>query len=251
MIRDSTGDRDSRSRDQSGYEIRFDWGLRGLEALAEAADVFVIVDVLSFSTCVDVAVSRGAIVLPYPWADDSADGYAAEKHALLASKRRRFEGTYSLAPSSLGEIPAATRLVLPSPNGSELAFRAAAHGAVFCGCLRNPRAVSSAASRHGQTIAVIAAGERWDDLTLRPALEDLLGAGAIIHALQGNRSPEAEAAQAVFLRFQHSLDATLARCASGRELVARGFAADLRLAAALGVSPTAPILVDREFHRAE
>lgn len=51
--------------DQSPYDVRFDWGERGLEALGPGSDTIIIVDVLSFSTAVDVAVSRGASVLPY------------------------------------------------------------------------------------------------------------------------------------------------------------------------------------------
>ena len=33
------------------------------------ADVTIVVDVLSFSTCVDVATARGAAILPYSWSD--------------------------------------------------------------------------------------------------------------------------------------------------------------------------------------
>ena len=50
----------------------FDWGPAGAEALAREADVAVVVDVLSFTTSVTVALEAGATVLPYPWRDDSA-----------------------------------------------------------------------------------------------------------------------------------------------------------------------------------
>lgn len=37
-----------------------EWGLSGIEALFDRANAFIVVDVLSFSTCVDVACSNGA-----------------------------------------------------------------------------------------------------------------------------------------------------------------------------------------------
>lgn len=50
--------------------MRFECGEQGVRALAAAGvSHFVIVDVLSFSTCVDVAVSRGAEIIPYFWKD--------------------------------------------------------------------------------------------------------------------------------------------------------------------------------------
>jgi 2-phosphosulfolactate phosphatase len=45
---------------QDPFSVRFDWGLRGAAEQAGKADVLIVVDVLSFSTCVDVAVGRGA-----------------------------------------------------------------------------------------------------------------------------------------------------------------------------------------------
>jgi len=56
-----------------------EWGLNGIHALADRVDVFVIVDVLSFSTAVDVVVSRGASVYPFPFGDhERAKRAAAE-----------------------------------------------------------------------------------------------------------------------------------------------------------------------------
>jgi 2-phosphosulfolactate phosphatase len=51
--------------DQSSFEVRCEWGLAGIEHLGRDVDVIIVVDVLSFSTCVDVACSRGAVILPY------------------------------------------------------------------------------------------------------------------------------------------------------------------------------------------
>ena len=45
---------------------------------------------------------------------------------------------------------------------------------------------------------MIAAGEQWPTGGLRPCLEDALGAGAIVAAMQRTSSPEARAAAAAF-----------------------------------------------------
>jgi len=91
---------------------------------------FVIVDVLSFSTCVDVATERGAHIIPYFWKDSRAESYARARQALLAGG---VGSTYALTVESLSRIPAGTRLVLPSPNGSTLSFGAAQYARVLAG----------------------------------------------------------------------------------------------------------------------
>lgn len=234
--------------EQADYAVRCEWGLRGVEALAPLSDVVVIVDVLSFSTCVEIATARGAVIFPYAWRDDTAVAYAQEKRALLASSRSRFEAGYSLSPTSLLDIPLDTRLVLPSPNGSTLAQSAASHATTLAGSLRNCEAVARFAQTLGETVTIIACGERWaTDHSLRPALEDWIGAGAIIQHLSGSRSPEAEAAVAVFRQCQHDLARAVKSCASGRELIERGFEPDVDLAIDINVSPCAPMLTDDAF----
>src|SRR3979490_3215918 len=77
-------------------------GLAGIEALRERVAVFVIVDVLSFSTAVDVAVSRGAIVYPFPYGEQVAAQIAADRvGAVLAQPRRAGGGQFSLSPVTL------------------------------------------------------------------------------------------------------------------------------------------------------
>src|SRR2546430_15311912 len=98
-----------------------EWGLQGLRASARGR-IVVIVDVLSFSTATTIAVSRGATILPCEWNDQRASAMAKSENAELASKRG--EGRFSLAPASLRDVPRGLRLVLPSPNGSTLAYAA-------------------------------------------------------------------------------------------------------------------------------
>lgn len=233
--------------DQRNYTIRCEWDAQGVKNLARA-DVVIIVDVLSFSTTVDVALAREAHVLPYGGATLDAPAFAAAHSAIIAGSRTGWDSPYSISPASLRTIPACTRLVVPSPNGSRLAALAAERGAqVVAGCLRNAAAVAAWASAHGQEIAVIPAGERWSDSGLRPAIEDFIGAGAILCHLSGSRSPEADAAEALFAWAQDRLANLLLACASGRELVERGYEADVLLAAQLDVSALVPLLENGNF----
>jgi 2-phosphosulfolactate phosphatase len=235
--------------DQQEFDLRCEWGERGLAVLAPQSDAVIIVDVLSFSTSVDIAVGRGAVVFPYPGNRDGASAYAVSVDGLLAEPKRS-SSQYSLSPESLVGIPAGARIVLPSPNGATLSL--AAHPTpVLAGCLRNARAVAFAAQQHGARISVIPAGERWpDDHSLRASFEDLIGAGAIISHLTGRRSPEAAVAVAAFQAVQSDLAGQLRSCSSGKELIERGYSEDVRLASQLNMSTSAPILVDKAFLQA-
>lgn len=224
--------------DQRHAACRCEWGAVGFDALAPA-DVTIVVDVLSFSTCVDVAVSRGVAVLPHPWKDASAQRFAQEHRAELAGARG--ESAYSLSPGSFLHAPPGLRCVLPSPNGAALTLRAAQTSTiVLAGCLRNAAAIAMAARRMGTTFNVCPAGERWPDRSLRPAIEDWLAAGAILRDLPGERSAEAAAAVAMFERCQDVVAALMAQSASGGELIERGFSSDVELASAVDVSIHVP-----------
>jgi 2-phosphosulfolactate phosphatase len=75
----------------------------------------------------------------------------------------------------------------------------------------------------------------------------MIGAGAIIHYLKGTRSPEAEAAERVFLGFQDQLEMILMECGSGKELIDKGFIDDVRLATDLNISSSAPFLFEGAY----
>lgn len=112
----------------------------------------------------------------------------------------------------------------------------------FAGCLRNAGAVARAARSCGPRIAVIACGERWPNGALRPALEDHVGAGAVLSRLGGTRSPEAAAAIGVFQSVAAHLPETLRDSVSGKELIGRGFEDDVAVASELDSDSVVPRL---------
>jgi 2-phosphosulfolactate phosphatase len=160
---------------------------------------------------------------------------------------------WSLSPVGLARIPAGTKLVLPSPNGATIAFEAGARGdvEVLAGCLRNAPAVAAFVRARDSRVGVVASGEQWKPTgALRPAVEDLLGAGAVIHALDPDArdvTPEAGAAAGAFVAMKERLEWALLDCPSGRELQSHGWDADVRAAAEHAVSECVPVLVDDRF----
>ncbi|MDN3027873.1 hypothetical protein [Streptomyces sp. S.PB5] len=132
---------------QETYGVRFEWGPSGAQELARGAACLVVVDVLSFSTSVTVAVEAGTEVFPHPWREETAAALAVGRRAATP------ESPWSLSPAGLRRAPFTPWLVLPWLAGQGY------------GTPERP-------------VAVIGAGERRLDGTLRPALEDLLHGNA-------------------------------------------------------------------------
>lgn len=246
---------------QSGFGIRFDWGLQGATTIAQGADAIVVVDVLSFTTTLSVAVDAGIQVFPFRFRDASAAAFAATRGAVLAVGRREAGPTgVSLSPVSVrratepgGPLTATSKLVLPSPNGAAICRALAESGATVVGAsLRNATACAEWIVKAVRgPIAVVASGERWPGDTLRPAVEDLWGAGIVIDALAalgaGPVSPEAASARAAFRALGRSPAMALAACASGRELADAGYGEEIAVAAEIDVSRKVPVLAGEAF----
>jgi 2-phosphosulfolactate phosphatase len=234
--------------------VTCEWGLAGAHALGPASAVLVVVDIVSFSTCVDVAVARGAEVYPFAVRDPAAiAAYALSHDALAAGPRGDLAFRFSLSPVSLAVIPAGTRLVLPSPNGSAISAAVRAVP-VLAGCLRNARAVAAAALKiaNGGLITIIAAGELWPDGSFRPAIEDFLGAGAIVAGFDVGLSdcvmtPEACVARDAYRSAGLRLGALVRDSISGRELIDRGYHGDVEAAIVENVSQVVPVLSAGRF----
>lgn len=247
--------------EQDGYDLRLEWGRDGVRALGPHCAVLVVVDVLVFTTSVDVALGRGGRVLPLAWHDERAARAAEAAGATLTpSGLTGLNGAqldadrsagWSLRPSSLVELPEGTFLGISSPNGATLCAAAAETGAVvLAGCLRNASAVAATAVdlAGGRPIGVVPAGERWrdtEDLRLRPSLEDWLGAAAIAAAIPA-ASPSAEAvlAATAFRAAGSDVPSLVAASVSGRELAAAGLSDDVALASDVDSSTVVPRLTD-------
>jgi 2-phosphosulfolactate phosphatase len=260
---------------QDRHVVRVEWGPAGAEALTRyavrsgAVVCAVVVDVLSFTTCVSVGVDAGMRVHPYRWKDESAQAYAHSQGAVLARPRSatRVDGGISLSPSSIRAAHGVTDLVLPSPNGSTISAMLADAGAeVAAASLRNGTAVAQwlvarleAAGGRPPAVVVVPAGERWPDGSLRPAVEDLWGAGAVVAALVSRLehragplllSPEADLAGAAWLTVEGRVGDAMRACASGRELIEQGWPEDVTVAAEVDSSDRVPVLRDGVYQAA-
>ncbi|WP_278265651.1 2-phosphosulfolactate phosphatase [Nocardia sp. AG03] len=243
---------------QQGFGVRVEWGRAGAAAIGDGAACVVVIDVLSFTTSVSLATAAGTAVYPYRWRDESARAFADEHRAALAVGRREAgpRAPWSLSPAAIRRAPFTERLVLPSPNGSAIATTVR-EARVVAASLRNVGAVAAWLADQDdwghpdRPIAVVAAGEQWPGTDIvRPAIEDWLGAGALVAALRDagltTLSPEAEAAASTF-RGTPAVGALITDSASGRELTAIGFADDVALAVELDADRTVPLLTDGAF----
>jgi 2-phosphosulfolactate phosphatase len=243
--------------DQSTYQCCVEWGKRGAREAAERADILIIVDVLSFSSTVITALNYGAIIYPYPPYLDG-ENYAEKVGAeyILGRREATEMGKPTLSPVSFQHEHAKKKYVLSSLNGAFCTWIAAEVPALLIGSLLNAASVASTANQISYitkaNITVIPCGEQWSDGrenedSLRPAMEDYLGAGAILSNLEGSKSPEAEVCMAAFQNSEGKLEDWLWECGSGRELREKGFEADVRHCSRLNVFQTVPILKKDHF----
>lgn len=243
---------------QGAYRCRLEWGRRGVAEAAARGDILVIVDVLSFSSATITAIAHGGTILPCPLEADTEE-LARRVGGVVAVRRREVpeRGRFSLSPATFLELEAGTRVVLASPNGATCSHYGQAVSHLLVGALLNARAVASAlalllAEDEGRAVSVIACGERWSDPSedgaLRFALEDYLGAGAILANLAKitglTQSPEARVCAGAFQQAQEQLRELLLHSYSGQELTGVGFAQDVEHAARLDLYTSVPVMRD-------
>ena len=98
---------------------------------------------------------------------------------------------------------------------------------------------------------MVAAGERWPDGSLRPAVEDLWGAGAVLAALGDlgvtGLSPEAEQAAAAFTAAAPALGDDCGPAPAAASSTRSGFGDDVRVAGELDAGDVVPVLEGEAF----
>jgi 2-phosphosulfolactate phosphatase len=243
--------------DQAPCEVRVEWGRRGAREAAERGDIVIIVDVLSFSTTVVTALEHGARIYPYPphlHGNDYAEKIGAEY--ILGRAEAAKIGTPTLSPVSFNQAHSHKKYVVSSLNGAYCTWIASKVPALLVGSFLNASSVASVANQlRSQThsnITVVPCGEQWNDVrdkedSLRPALEDYLGSGAILSYLDGNLSPEAQVCAGAYNQSKTKIKELIWECGSGRELRDRGYGKDVRFSSQLNIFQTVPILTKDHF----
>ena len=239
---------------QLPYRCRLEWGRRGAQLAAERGDIVVIVDTLSFSSVIATATHYGVEVYP---CINRAEADITGKLVGAEVAVRRVDvptgGRYSLSPLTYVNADMGARVALASPNGATCARIAKRAPAIYAGTLLNASATAAAIALDccAHNVTVLACGERWkssdDDGELRFAIEDYLGAGAILSLLPGAKSPEARLCELAFTSARSDLLDLLMRSSSGTELCEAGFADDVRHAASLDKYDNAAVLREERF----
>ncbi len=243
--------------EQSPYECRVEWGRRGARDAARRGDIVIIVDVLSFSSTVISALRYGTIIYPYPPYLDGKE-YADKVGAdyILGRAEAAKIGKPTLSHVTFNQEHSNKKYVLSSLNGAFCTWIASKVPALLIGSLLNASSVASVANQlileTKANITVVPCGEQWSDVreyedTLRPSIEDYLGAGAILSYLNGEKSPEVEVCIGAFNNSKQKLNELVWECGSGRELRERGFEEDVKHCSRLNVYQTVPILNKDHF----
>lgn len=162
---------------------------------------------------------------------------------------------FSLSPITYINMPPKTKVILSSPNGATCSRLAEQVSYVFIGALLNAKAmgeaVSTLISKTNQTVTVLACGERWlddhEDGPLRFAVEDYLGAGAILSHINLEKSPEAQVCESAFLHSRDRIEQIIRECGGGIELRDKGFGADVKHTAQLNQYDVVPYLQKGQF----
>src|SRR5487761_1265535 len=110
--------------DQSGFDARFDWGVEGATELGQTSRVLIVVDLMSFSTAVDVAVAHGAAAYPCQFAKGASKALALRVGGIETVARRAttFAEPFSLSPATMALARPGMKIIVASTNGAQVSL---------------------------------------------------------------------------------------------------------------------------------
>jgi len=223
------------------------------DLVADTDSVFAVVDVLRASSAIVTLLERGVpAVIPAASVEEARELRERLPDYLLCGERDSVPPPgfdYGNSPTEFAALdPKGRRAILTTSNGTRLLNQLAAAPAVLVGALLNREAAAKAmlalAAERGRDATVVCAAAP-DGTSI--ALEDALGAGAIVEAalrLDASLRPTDAAlfARDAFLARRRDLRDALASARHGAELVTAGFSADIDYCARLDISSVVPLL---------
>jgi 2-phosphosulfolactate phosphatase len=220
--------------------------------IRDTATIFAVVDTLRASSTIVTLLERGVPeIVPAASVEEARELRSRLPDHLLCGESgglppQGFD--YGNSPAEFAAAALDGRpAILATSNGTRILSDLAGAPAVVVGALLNRQAVaaalSSLAAEQDGDISVVCAAAPGG----APALEDALGAGAIVEAalrLDGSLEPTDAARLAVdaYMAARDDLAAALATGRHGKELVEAGFAADVQYCARLDASTVVPRL---------
>jgi 2-phosphosulfolactate phosphatase len=210
-----------------------------------------VVDVLRATTTIATALANGAAgVIPVAEPEDAiALGHRLGRDRVLFCGERDSVGIegFDLDNSPASFTPGAVAgktLVMTTSNGTRALRGVAGAASVRAAALVNRDAVAAALAEESGDVAIVCAGEAHGF-----ALEDAIGAGALVDALLArDRDVElldgARAAALLYRAVAARLPEAVASADHAQALAEKGFAADVARSAELDVLQIAPALRD-------
>jgi len=233
--------------------MRIEVALLPTETADHARSVRIEVDVLRASSSIVTLIERGASPVIAPASIEEAQSLHERLSGYLLCGERGglpppgFD--HGNSPAEFSRLALAGRgAILATSNGTRLLAELAEAPAVLVGCLVNRTAAAQialeVAQEQGLEIAVVCSAAHGGTTF---ALEDALGAGAIVNAAL-TVAPELDAGDAArfardaFVTAERDLPAAVASAYHAKELIEAGFEEDVAYCARLDVSTVVPLL---------
>jgi len=193
--------------------------------------IAVIFDVLRATTSMTAALDVGVKEIRIFSSIDSARA-AAEREAdrpLLCGESKCLKPPGFDLGNSPGAFSAEHRdriMFMATTNGTKAILAARESAGRFIASLANASAVAKAINDEQRDVVLLCAGTGGEI-----ALEDVIGAGAIVDRLKGEPSDTAQIAARVYRQSANHLEEALASSRGGRNVIAAGLGDDVKFAA--------------------